>query len=178
MGISIQDFKGAFNGGMRANRFSVEGIIPFSGGNLSKFHIRATQIPNLASTTVTYDYFGRKINYPGELQFTGWSVIVLDDVSENGNLWKKFNTWQNTINNHENNISTIETAENSYKAYGWKLHHLSLNGEETDPVKTFIMDGCWPKSIKEISLNMTNVNVLNAFSAVFIYDNIRVEQVT
>jgi len=178
MGISIQDFKSAFNGGMRANRFSVTGSIPFSGGELSKFHIRATQIPNLASTTITYDYFGRKINYPGELQFTGWSVIVLDDVSENGNLWKKFNKWQNAINDHVSNISTIETFANSYKANGWQLMHLGLNGEETDPVKTFTMNGCWPKSIKEISLNMTNVNVLNAFSAVFIYDNIQVRDVT
>lgn len=175
MGISIQDFKGAFNGGMRANRFSVEGIIPFGYGSLSKFHIRATQIPNLASTTVTYDYFGRKINYPGELQFTGWSVIVLDDLGDN-DLWKKFNNWQNTINSHESNLSSLNSL--AYKANGWKIKHLGLNGEETDAVKEFTMHGCWPKSIKEISLNMTNVNVLNAFSAVFIYDSIEVNSVT
>ena len=177
MSISINAFKEKFNGGTRLNRFLVQGIIP-GNGEISKFHIRATQIPNLSTQSLEYNYFGRKKYYPAEKQYPAWSVIVLDDTTDKGNLWKKFHNWQNSINNHVTNVSSIPSLNNDYKAYNWEVQHLQLNGEDNTPLKTFRMHGCWPRTIGAIPLNMGNANALNQFPAVFLFDWIEIEGIT
>jgi hypothetical protein len=174
MAFHISDFKNAFLGGTRQNRFYVEGTIPGGNGNLSKFHIKTTQIPSVTTLVTEYQYFGRKAFYPGEKQYGSWSMIVLDDVTENGNLWKKFNKWQNLINNHTSNNSITNT---SYKANDWKIRHLNINGDESEDniLKTFILQGCWPKVIEPINFNMTNPNLLNQFTVIFVYDYLEIE---
>ena len=177
--ITIADFKAAFNGGTRANRFMVEGTIPYaqSGSNsISKFHIQTTTIPPMSSQRIQYEYFGRKGFYPGEKQYGPWSVIILDDTGTH-DLWKKFSVWHNKINDHNTNISTIPTTVTDYKAYNWTIKHLNLNGEE-DPHKTFIMDGCWPRTIEPIQLNMGSPNTFVQFSVVFLFDSIRMPGIT
>lgn len=176
--ISITDFKAGFQGGTRQNRFLVKGTIPFGNGEISKFHIRATQIPALSSLPIEYNYFGRKAFYPGEKQYQTWSIAVIDDTNAIGDLWKKFNNWQNQINNHVTNISSVPSSQNDYKAYGWEIHHLQLNGEETNPLKVFRMHGCWPRTVMDMSLNMANPNALNQFTVVFLFDWIEIADVT
>lgn len=176
MPISISDFKSAFSGGTRANRFLVKGAIP-GNGEISKFHIQTTTIPTMSSQRIQYEYFGRKAYYPGEKQYGPWSVIVLDDSGETQNLWQKFSNWHNTINNHATNISSVPSGDNDYKAYNWQIQHLNLNGDE-DPHKTFTLHGCWPKTIEPITFSMGSPNTLIKFSVIFIYDYIEIAGVT
>jgi hypothetical protein len=187
----ITNFKTRFNGGTRANRFYIEGNIPAfstptnsvnSSSAFTNFHVRSTQIPQLSTKTLSYDYFGRKYHYPGEKDYGTWSFTVLDDnQTGNGNLWKKFHAWQNAINDNDKNISfqatnssstTVDSAK--YKATNWKIQHLNLNGDTT-PLKTFIMQGCWPTSIQPITFNMNNPNVLNSFVVIMVYDYIELQ---
>jgi hypothetical protein len=177
MANSITNFKERFNGGTRLNRFVVEGNIP-GNGSFSKFHIRATQIPILSTPSLEYNYFGRKKFYPSEKQYPAWSVIVLDDITENGNMWKKFSNWHDKINSHDTNISTIPGVGSDYKAYGWKIKHLSLNGEKDEPLKTFTLHGCWPRTVGSIGFNMGNPNALNQFPVVFLFDWIEIDDIT
>jgi hypothetical protein len=186
---TLVDFKNNFFGGSRANRFYIEGYIPAFGDISStqaftKFHVRATQIPALTTKTLSYDYFGRKYHYPGEKDYGTWSFTVLDDYTDSGdnNLWKKFNTWQNGINNHDTNISFIPTLKTNvasansdpaqYKAINWRIHHLPINGETSSPLKTFVMHGCWPQSVAPIAFNMNTPSALNMFSVTMVYDYI------
>jgi len=175
MTISIANFKAAFNGGTRQNRFVVQGTIPYGGGDFSKFHILVTTMPAVVSTKISYDYFGRKAHYPGEKQYAPWSIKVLDDTGTN-NLWKKFSNWQNNINKHVENTGALITPNSDYKAYGWTIKHLNLNGTESNPGphKQFILDGCWPKTIDAISFNMGNANAFSDFNVVFVFDSIRI----
>lgn len=177
MSRSISDFKEKFYGGTRLNRFVVEGNIP-GNGSFSKFHVRATQIPLLSTQSLEYNYFGRKKYYPAEKQYPAWSVIILDDTTEKGDMWKKISNWHNTINNHVTNVSSVPSLTNDYKAYGWKVKHLALNGEEDAPLKTFTLNGCWPRTVGYIPFNMGNANAMNQFSAVFLFDWIEIDDVT
>ena len=184
---TISDFKSNFSGGSRANRFYIEGKIPSFEGVVSsdaftKFHIRATQIPQLTSTTLSYDYFGRKYHYPGEKDYGTWSFTVLDDYGDNGDLWKRFHKWQDTINSNYSNYSFQADANTTtgsdsaiYKANNWRINHMSLNGENDPYLKTFIMHGCWPTAIQPISLNMQNANSLNSFVVIMVYDYIEID---
>ena len=187
--MAITDFKSKFNGGSRANRFYIEGDIPNfkaasgaspSGSAFTKFHVRSTMIPQLSTKTLSYDYFGRKYHYPGEKDYGTWSFTVLDDNSTgDGDLWKKFQQWQNAINTHDGNISfqgssnlTSTSDSATYKAINWKINHLQLDGESLNSLKTFIMHGCWPTAIQPISFNMANPNSLNSFVVIVVYDYI------
>lgn len=174
MSISINDFKTNFNGGTRQNRFVIKGQFPSavapsgSPGSVSEFHVRATQIPALSTLTMEYNYFGRKAYYPGEKQYSAWSVAVIDDTPELGNMWKMFHRWQNYINNHITNDSESFVR---YKVDGWEVQHLDLNGNVV-PLKSFKMFGVWPRTIMDMPLNMANPNSLNQFTVVFVYDYI------
>lgn len=173
--MGVTEFKSNFSGGTRQNRFIVEGTFP--GGKFNGFHVRSTQIPQVTSKAMTYDYFGRKYHYPGEKEYGTWSFTVLDDHGNNDvNLWKMFHDWQNKINQHTTNISSEINSGTTYKADGIKIKHLGINGTST--VKEFILDGCWPQVIQPISFNMTNTGALNTFIVVFVYDSIRITGVT
>lgn len=170
MSIHISNFKTAFFGGTRQNRFVVTGDFPFEDNkSVSPFHIRATQMPPLATLTMEYNYFGRKAFYPGEKQYSAWSVAIIDDTPENYNMWKRFHYWQNQINVHTTNISSKPV---DYKADSWTVTQLNLNGESTPALKTFKMYGVWPKTVMDMPLNMANPNTLNQFTVVLVYDTI------
>lgn len=167
----LNEFKTNFFGGTRSNRFLIEGNIPTSNGEqyFTPFHIRSTIIPQLVSTTMSFDFFGRKYHYPGEKQYSTWSFTVLDDTGDNS-LWKHFHDWQNTINNNQTNVSSFINRDTTYKTYGWKIKHLDMNDDKV--LKTFIMHGCWPAQVGQIALNMTSPNTMSSFNVLVVYDYI------
>jgi hypothetical protein len=95
----------------------------------------------------------------------------LDDTGSGKDLWSAFHTWQNLINKHDTNQSYILNSTNSYKADNWKIKHLNLN-DSGNPLKQYVMHGCWPTSIDPIGLNMTSNNLLNTFNVIIVYDYI------
>lgn len=175
------DFKTKFNGGTRGNRFIITGNIP-GYGSFSAHHVRATQIPELPAKTIIYDHQGRKHYYPGEKSYGNWSFTVLDDtvgtITSNGtstaigsDLWKAFHNWQNSINTHTTNTSA--NPNGSYKADGWSIQHLNINGDETVPLKEFKLYGCWPITVNGISFNMSRPSTPSDFSVIISFDMIQ-----
>jgi hypothetical protein len=175
--IHISDFKNSFNGGTRQNRFMVEGVIPFNGGSVTRFHIKTTQIPAVSTQSISFDYFGRKANYPGEVTYGPWAMIVIDDTGS-GNLWRSFQNWQNGINNHSTNESFVLNSVSTYKASSWTIHHLNINGTEATPLKKFILHDLWPRTVEPITFNMANPNTLSQFAVTLLYDWIEIENIT
>jgi hypothetical protein len=167
------EFKDNFFGGTRSNRYRISGTFP-TGGGFTDFHVRATTIPQAASRTISYDYFGRKYHYPGEKDYGTWSFVVWDDTGNN-NLWGRFQKWQDFINNHDTNISAVNSRD--YKADNWTIQHLDLNGN-VDPLKQWTLNGCWPAGIQPINLNMGNPNVLNTFNVIIVFDYIQIKDIT
>jgi len=170
----LNEFKTNFLGGTRSNRFLIEGRIP-TGGQFTKFHIRSTIIPQMSTKTLTYDYFGRKYHYPGEREYGNWAFTVLDDVGDN-DLWKDFQKWHNNINNHVTNESFDLAGGDDYKAYNWKIKHLDINGDNV--LKEFVLQGCWPASVSQLSLNMLQPNTLSSFNVIIVYDYIEITNIT
>lgn len=166
----LNQFKTNFSGGSRSNRFLISGDIPSGLGasRFSEFHVRSTILPQAMSTTLTYDYFGRKFHYPGEKQYSTWAFVVLDDTG-NRNMWSYFSRWQNIINGNETNTSfNITTPNTSYKANNWQIRHLDMNGDKT--LKSFTLGGCWPVQVGQINLNMASPNLLNTFQVMIMFD--------
>jgi len=186
--MDLSSFKSAFSGGTRANRFLVSGSIgvgPVSTVLTARtFHIRSTFIPPITNITLELHGYGRKVHIPGDRQYAPWQISVYDDINGsstsgsgtstvNSNLWRDFSIWHNKINNHVNNNSDAVTGT-SFTLYKqtWQIQHLDLDGVA---IKTFTMNGCWPKTISAIDHNMTNRNFLNTFSVVMLYDDIVID---
>lgn len=172
----LNEFKTNFFGGTRSNRFEIIGNIPY-GTQFTKFHVRSTIVPQISSKTLTYDYAGRKYHYPGERDYGNWAFTVLDDVGNLNNLWTMFQTWQNKINNHITNKSFLLGSGQSYKADSWRIRHLNLNGDQ-NPLKEFVLHGCWPSVVQQVSLNMMQPNTLTSFNVIIVYDYIEILNVT
>lgn len=172
----LNKFKENFFGGTRSNRFRITGTFPF-GGQFTDFHVRATTIPTVSTKNLSYDYFGRKYHYPGEKEYGTWSFQTWDDINDS-NLWGRLQKWQDQINNHDTNTTFINNSNpNAYKAYGWFIEHLNLNGDNV-PLKRFILHGCWPAAIQPITLNMGSPNVLNSFNVIVVFDYLEIMDVT
>jgi len=185
--MNLSSFKTAFAGGTRANRFLVSGGIGLSetGQNTTAttpipFHIRSTFIPPITNITLELHGYGRKLHIPGDRQYAPWQISIYDDVETTAatpgggsvaSLWKKFSIWHNNINNHTTNSTATESPSYTNYKQTWKIDHLDLNG---DIIKTFTMNGCWPKTVSAIDHNMTNRNFLNTFSVVMLYDDIEI----
>lgn len=177
----LNEFKQRFQGGTRLNRFFVTGRIPYAGTNVSRFHVRATQIPQLQTTTLSYDYRGRKAHYPGEKTYSAWSISIIDDVGD-GNLWQSFQQWQNALNDHDENLVSNDVLNHdpdNFKS-NWTVNHINLDGDETpnNILKQVVLYGCWPKVINPINFNMNRPNTVNMFDVVLIYDYISISNVT
>jgi len=169
----LNDFKNTFFGGTRSNRFRIEGSFP-TGGRFTDFHIRAATLPRVTSKTLSYDYFGRKFHYPGERDYGTWNITIWDDVGNN-NLWGKLNKWQNLINDHDQNKSSL--LPKRYKADNWRIQHLDLNGND-QPLKEYVLHGCWPAGIQPVQMNMGSPNVLNSYTVMIVFDYMEIKNVT
>lgn len=173
----LNEFKTNFFGGTRSNRFLVQGAIPHSNnGAFTQFHVRSTLIPQMTTKTLSYDYFGRKYHYPGERDYGSWAFTVLDDTGSIQNLWRMFQSWQNVINNHETNVSYNISRGLDYKAYNWRIKHLDINGNQG--LKEFVLQGCWPATVQQMSLNMLQPNTPNSFNVVILYDYVEISNIS
>lgn len=186
--MNTATFKTNFNGGTRANRFLVSGIVGIPGNDATlkshTFHVRATFIPPITNITLTAHAYGRKVNIPGDREYAPWQVTIYDDFSEEGdetsstanakNLWSLFSAWHRGINDHESNTPSgdVSNFPNLNYKTSWQIQHLGLNG---NTLKTFKMNGCWPKTVGDIDFNMTRRNFLNTFSVVMLYDDVVVD---
>jgi len=184
--MNLTDFKDQFNGGTRPNRFLVTGEVGKYGGAATPhtFHVRSTFLPPVTNITLTLNAYGRKVNIPGDREYSPWQMTIYDDI-KNGSttqanpthLWDLFTKWQNEINSHNSNQPDRSGAPGpepflQYKR-DWTIQHLNLNGNST-PLKTFQLIGCWPKTVSDIDLNMTRRNFMNTFSVIMLYDEIKI----
>jgi hypothetical protein len=184
--MNLTDFKNEFNGGTRPNRFLVTGAVGEYGeaATTHTFHIRSTFLPPVTNITLTLNAYGRKVNIPGDREYSPWQMTIYDDIknseqnqSNPTHLWDLFTKWQNEINMHNSNRPDANGAPGAipflqYKR-DWTIQHLDLNGN-LDPLKKFELRGCWPKTVSDIDLNMTRRNFMNTFSVIMLYDEIRI----
>ena len=169
---SIINFKHAFNGGTRANRFEVIPIWP-SNINVSaddaKFKIVSASLPSTSINTISVPYRGRQITFPGDRMYSTWAVGIYDD-NNTQNLWKAFHTWSELMDGHYTH--TVYNSNYSYSQLQttWKVQQLDLNGGVQ---KTVLLYKCWPSVVGEINLNMGEVGIVG-FSATITFDYIQI----
>lgn len=170
---SIIDFKNAFKGGSRPNRFKVvptwpTGISPPTDDGT--FKIISASLPQAKVNTIGVPYRGRTITFAGDRSYAPWLVGVYDDNNANG-LWKAFHQWKEDLDGHR----THEVQRNDFGydtlQTSWTVHQYDING--TNTVRTIRLFRCWPSVIGEINLNMGENNFV-AFNISLTFDYMQI----
>lgn len=157
---SLQQFIDGFGGGLRPNRFRVEGSFPGSNTNNEQFTflVRATTLPSSDLSLISVPYRGRDFKIPGNRSYLPWQIVVLDDKGDsqgqNQSLWKRFHKWSNSINSHKGNL-TDNTSKNSKNFTDYMktftVTQLDINGKCEKQIELI---QCWPSEVGPINLEM------------------------
>jgi hypothetical protein len=178
MGHKIEDFIGGFKGGTRVNRFVVTGQIgPLRGGAktpFTQFHVRSANLPEAILGSISVNWRGRTVSYPGDRTYKPWEISILDDVGPR-TLFKAFHDWHNAMNNHESNTSPNAGSPKSNFASDWTIQQYDPNG--TKIIKQFTLNNCWPVGIGQFQLDMAQDNKLGAFSVGIVYSHYVVNKI-
>lgn len=176
----ISTFIDQFKGGFRPNRFLVIGGIG-SQQTVTKFHIQTASLPGSKISTIEIPYRGRVFKMPGNREYTGWDITVLDDASgSNGTqLWDDFHQWSENFNDHVTNKidSAIATSfgagstenDNGKGMNNWTVKQLDIDGNAT---KEITLVNCWPSKVGPIILSMDKNDELVTFAVTLQYQYI------
>lgn len=156
---SIQSFINNFDGGLRPNRFLVNGEFPSGIGTDTDqftFHVRAASIPSSDLSQIGVPFRGREYKIPGNRSYATWQMTIIDDIQYP--LWTRFHQWANKINSHTLNTPATTSTTSSPQNYNftnfmknWSIEQLDLNG---NCVRKISLSNCWPSVIGEISFLM------------------------
>lgn len=168
---SITNFRNAFNGGTRANRFVVIPSWP-SGVNTpdskdSRVTIFSSSLPRVSLGTVAIPYRGRAYYLPGDRDYSVWGVSVYDDTKDRS-IWKAFNKWKELLDGHQTHTTTDQTYKNLQK--DWSIQQLNLNGTE---LRTVTLYNCWPSEIQSITFDMGSTEPVT-FGVSLTFDHIKI----
>lgn len=177
---SISNFKTAFGGGTRANRFEVVGGFPTITGqgipgisvptDETKFKIFATSLPKAEVGTIQVPYRGRLLNFAGDRSYGNWAVSVYDDNNTNS-LWKAFNTWKELLDGHLTHTVVNNDFDYSTLQTNWTVNQLPLNGTPTGtlPLRQIILKNCWPSQVSSLDFDMAKADQ-TIFNVVLTFD--------
>ena len=164
---SIDEFKAFLDGGgARANQFRVTlttptGIATGLPTAEASFLIKTASLPGQTITDIPVNYRGRILYLAGDRTFEPWTTTVLNDTD--------FGI-RNGIERWLSGINDLETSEGvtNVSQYTADLMVEQLD-RENNPLKTYILKGCWPTAINAIDLNMDTVSEVETFDITWRY---------
>ena len=166
MPFSVNTFRSELRGsGARPNLFQVEMTMPTGPGEASSlmtFMCKGSQIPGADIGLVEVPYFGRNIKLAGNRTFAEWTTTVIND--ENFLVHSAFVNWMNAINNHGENLQTLDRSDYQIDA------DVVQFGKDGDIIKQIRMVNAWPSSIPAIELGWDQNDALEEFAVTWQYD--------
>lgn len=157
-------------GGARANLFKI--IVPTSNildvtghqGTFEKITLnaKATTIPPSTIEPVEVPFGGRTFRLPGGRTFDDWGITVTND--EDFIVRDFFEQWNNAINGHESNLSSISSLA-SY-VQDCEVHQYSKAGSL---IRKYVMKQAWPHTIGETSLDWAENGTIQEFEVTFAF---------
>jgi hypothetical protein len=183
MSQTISDFKNGFNGGTRANRFSIKfnwpDAVDATGVDLT-YHAVAAKLPEGELGSISIPYRGRVAHFAGDRDYKPWTVTIIDDTGNNES-WSRFHKWSNLLNSHATNksldptfaangngaklLKTIEVYQLSHS-----LGNSNTNTAEHGVLRKITLNHAWPSEVGQIGFDMGEGGSLVSFTVTFSYD--------
>lgn len=179
MARNINDFISKFDGGAKPNLFRVtiypSGIIPvpsLTNPNLMSndknkgalvFMAKGAQLPESTVGEILVPFLGRQIKVPGDRTYADWSVTIMN--TEEMELRKEFERWNQAINGHLSNIATGNVYEWT-RFSAAKIEQLKRNGRVAH---TYDIYGIFPREISPIDMAFDQNDAVSEFTVTFAY---------
>jgi hypothetical protein len=182
MSQTISDFKNGFNGGTRANRFSIKFNWPAAvqAGDVNlTYHAVAAKLPEGELGSISIPYRGRVAHFAGDRDYKPWTVTIIDDTGNNES-WSLFHKWSNLLNSHATNksldptfaangsnllLKTIEVNQLSHS-----LGNSTTNTAGHGVLRKITLNHAWPSEVGQIGFDMGEGGSLVSFTVTFSYD--------
>jgi len=162
MAFNVNAFKGELSGGgARPSLFEV--TITGQGVPDTRFHARATSIPQSTLGTIVVPYFGRQIKLAGNRTFEDWTVTILND--EDFEIRNAMEAWSHSINQHSGNIQTAGPAKNAYEGTAEVIQY----GKDGSQLQTDKFVGIYPIAVAPIDLTW-EAEAIEEYTVTFAYD--------
>jgi hypothetical protein len=149
---------GAFQGGLRPNKFRVNHSTPVGGAGPLTFHIRAASMPASTMTTINVPYRGRIFKMPGIRTYQTWQITVLDDANR---LYELYHEWSDRIKSHYENTTSAEDYDFTDLMEDIEVTQLDYNGAD---FRTRTIKNAWPNNIGPLTLDMENNDTILTFT--------------
>lgn len=162
MAFNVNAFKGELSGGgARPSLFEVN--ITGQGVPDTRFHARATSIPQSTLGTIIVPYFGRQIKLAGNRTFDDWTVTILND--EDFEIRKAMEAWSNSINSHIDNTQTAGPDKAGYQGTAEVIQY----GKDGNQLETYKFTGIYPVAVAPIDLTW-EAEAIEEYTVTFAYD--------
>lgn len=172
MAFNINDIRSQLTlGGARPSLFQViisNPVNPIADLKLP-FLCKAATLPSSLLGTIEVPYFGRKLKIAGDRKFDSWTVTIIND--EDFLVRNAMETWNNSINLYQQNITALGTSAPSvYKSQAT----VTQFGKDGTILRTYQFNGIFPDQISPIDLSWNATDEIEEFQVSFQYDTFEV----
>lgn len=165
------------NGGARPNRFKVFITFPGNSDNsvpeLVSFTCKASKIPAGTIGIAEANYMGRIIKIAGDREIDNWTVSVYNDIEFKTR--DAFIKWQEKMLGMSTNLAS--SGWEKPPTYFGSAEVVQFDREDR-VLKTYTVDGLFPISVGEITLDWGENNSLEMFDVEFAMNEWRDESIT
>ena len=172
--LRLDDFKDRVGLGTRANRYTVNMIIPGTSESLTA-EVAAASLPAAALPSIPVAFRGRILKLPGDRIYGPWQFTLYDSPKNNVSgrtAWKALHDWSNRINNHFSNVTQYDPDDPTF-VQDWTISHYELNGE--GPLKKMTLHNCWPTLVGDVQLQSGAMDQLVMFNCTVEYEYFTVD---
>lgn len=167
MAFNVNDMRAQLTGGgARPGLFQVNLTNPVDGAADQKlsFMAKATSVPASTLGMIEVPYFGRKIKIAGDRTFAEWQITVIND--EDFLVRNAMEAWSNSINLHQQNVTTRGGSPAGYKSQGQVIQY----GKQGNILRVYNFNGLFPTEISTIELDWNTPDTIEEFTVTFQYD--------
>ena len=153
------------SGGVRSNQFRVDIDLPTGNSTHTEkiqYLCSSTTLPKQTIGTTEVAFRGRKLQLAGDSRtYEPWDITVVQDDFD---VYNAFEDWQNFINDTFSNKTTAEVDMYKVDAIVTQLDR------DGNPIKEFILHGCFPSDIAAIDLSMDTDDEVQTFDVTLTFD--------
>jgi len=134
--------------------------------NLSRFMVKATQLPGSTIGSIPMHYMGREVKFAGNRTFADWTVTIVND--ESNYIRSAFEQWMDTINTNKGNARLASALRpDDYQATAVINQYGKI--DDVSPTVKYTMVGMFPVDITPIELDWSSNDSIEEFSVTFAY---------
>lgn len=126
-------------------------------------YVTTAALPARAVTNVPVPYMGLSFNLPGAATYPGSEGYAITFRSDQQQVIRRvFENWQRSVFDDQ-------TSTGSYRLFSTSRIVLDLLDQNFNVMRQYVLHGCWPQQVGELTYDTTNTGDVLTFQATLAY---------